>query len=281
MSNEGVTLVLGDRRFQVERSWYKLPGSLKLRYVSGVAVATDGKVYVCQRSDPPVVAFDEDGFFVASFGIGVVRDAHGISMDHDGHILVVDRDGHCVVAFDSRGKEVFRLGDRNVPHWQTPFNHPTDIAQASNGDYYVSDGYGNAAVHVFTAEGVHKKTWGRPGRGPGEFVTPHGIVVDSGDRVLVADQDNNRIQVFSLEGEYIEEWDGFTHPMDLFCDDQGDVYVSDETPSLWRLATTGAVRGRCRAALYCGHGVCGGGSGHIYVAESSPIDNLTRLNPLE
>jgi sugar lactone lactonase YvrE len=54
-----------------------------------------------------------------------------------------------------------------------PFNRPTNAAIAANGDIYVADGYGNARVHRFTADGELIGSWGEPGRGPGQFVVPH------------------------------------------------------------------------------------------------------------
>ena len=124
------------------------------------------------------------------------------------------------------------LGERHVPRLQAPFNHPTDVAVAPDGDIYVSDGYGNSAVHCFAPTGECRRTWGCPGTGPGEFSTPHAIWVDRSGRVLVADRENNRVQIFGREGEYLDEWGDFYHPMDIYEDDRGMVYVTDQTPQL-------------------------------------------------
>src|SRR4051812_37411891 len=68
-----------------------------------------------------------------------------------------------------------------------PFNRPTRLAVAPNGDLYVSDGYGNARVHRFSGEGRLLKSWGDPGAGAGQFMVAHGIGLDADGRVLVAD----------------------------------------------------------------------------------------------
>jgi NHL repeat-containing protein len=47
------------------------------------------------------------------------------------------------------------------------FNRPTDIAFASNGDFYVSDGYGNSRVVKFSRDGSFLKSWGSKGNGAG------------------------------------------------------------------------------------------------------------------
>ncbi len=60
----------------------------------------------------------------------------------------------------------------------------------------------------------------RPGSGPGEFTTPHAIWVDRSERVLVADRENNRVQVFDRDGRFLEMWGDLYHPMDIAEDDR-------------------------------------------------------------
>ena len=80
-----------------------------------------------------------------------------------------------------------------------PFNMPTGVAFASNGDVYVSDGYGNRRVHRFSATGELLHSWGMAGDGPGQFALVHFIAIDEHDQVWIADRDNHRIQVFGTE----------------------------------------------------------------------------------
>jgi DNA-binding beta-propeller fold protein YncE len=86
------------------------------------------------------------------------------------------------------------------------FNRPTDIAFAPNGDFYVTDGYGNSRVVKFSSNGRFLKTWGTKGRGKGQFDTPHSVAVDRQGRVYVADRENYRIQIFNADGEFLQEW---------------------------------------------------------------------------
>ena len=95
---------------------------------------------------------------------------------------------------------------------------------------YVTDGYRNARVHKFSAEGTLLFSWGEPGSGPGEFNVPHGIVLDSEGRVYVADRENSRIQIFSPDGDFINEWTGVTRPGGLAIDQEDILYVADGVP---------------------------------------------------
>ena len=95
------------------------------------------------------------------------------------------------------------------------------------GDLYVSDGYGNCRVHRFSPTGELKRSWGTPGGGPGEFFLPHGIAVRADGRVFVCDRENDRIQIFSPDGEYLSEWTDTQRPTHLVFDAQGRAYVSE------------------------------------------------------
>src|SRR5581483_8410615 len=105
---------------------------------------------------------------------------------------------------DVDGRQRFTLGQRHRPRFQAPFNHPADVTVAPSGDIYVADGYANSTVHRFAPDGTLRRTWGRPGRGPGEFTTPHAVRVHPDGRVIVADRENDRVQVFSPDGEYLD-----------------------------------------------------------------------------
>ena len=70
----------------------------------------------------------------------------------------------------------------------------------------MTDGYGNARVHKFAADGTYLFSWGEPGTAPGQFNLPHGVWIDRRGRVLVADRENDRVQVFDQEGKLLEIW---------------------------------------------------------------------------
>ena len=279
MTEEQKVVVLGEKRYRVESPWGVLPEGMTYGVISKSAADSNGNVYVCQRRDPPVICFDTDGNFLRSWGDGVIRDPHGIYVSSDDRVLVVDRDFHQVLAFDTTGNLLFTLGERERPQTQAPFNHPTDAAVGPKGDIYVSDGYGNTMVHWFSPEYELKRSWGGRGSGPGEFVTPHGIAVLGDGRVLVGDRENNRLQVFSPEGDYLRDFGPFYKPMDIFVDRDDLIYVSDQVPRLTLLNNEGEILGSCKPVPVMPHGCRGDPAGNLYFVETRS-SSIAKLAPV-
>lgn len=281
--NDGLVVDLAGRRYRIERGWARLPAGMEFGMVSHLAAAADGRVFVLQRRDPPVLVFAPDGSFAGGLLEGRIADGHGLHLDRrpDGgeRLFIVDRDAHEIVCAGLDGRVLFTLGNRHVPAFEAPFNSPTDVAVADDGEIYVTDGYGNTRVHRFAADGRYRGSWGGIGSAPGAFVTPHAIAVDGGDRVLVADRENNRVQVFDRDGRLLDVWGGMHKPMDVHVDDRGLVLVSDQVPRIHVLREDGGVAGRGRAAINGAHGLAVGPGGAVYLAELAP-ETVTRLTPL-
>lgn len=272
-------VVLAGRTYEVIRNWAPLPDSIPPARISTIAVDSAGRLYVLRRGgNPPVVVFSPTGEYLASFGDGLVFDAHGISIDAADRVFVVDRDAHQVICFSRQREVLFTLGDRHQPHWGAPFNHPTDVAVAPDGEIYVADGYGNGRVHTFTSAGVPRLSFGSIGHGAGQFMTPHALLIDGQDRVVVVDRENNRVQLFDRNGGWLGQYDGLCRPMDLLEREDGVLLVTDIVPSVSAYATDGVRLGRSRPSLNGAHGIAGDRAGNIYLAEIDP-NAITRLRP--
>jgi outer membrane protein assembly factor BamB len=278
VTEKQIFVAFGDARYQVHRSWGVLPDAPKFAGLSKGAVDSQGYLYICQRTDPPIIVLAPDGRYDRSFGDGQIMDSHGIFITNDDRILIVDRDGHQVICFDKQGKTLFTLGERDRPRYQAPFNHPTDIAVGPTGDMYVSDGYANNRIHRFSADGELIHSWGTPGAGPGEFTTPHGIGVLPDGRVLAGDRENNRVQVFDGEGTYLTEWGNFYKPMDIYVD-RDLVYVSDQIPRVTALTHEGKVVGACKPVPLLPHGVRGDKDGNLYFVDTRST-TVTKIVPI-
>ena len=72
------------------------------------------------------------------------------------------------------------------------------------------------------------------------------VAAETGDEamLLVADRENNRVQVFDRGGRLLDVWAGMHKPMDVAVDDRGMVLVSDQVPRIHALRLDGSVAGR-------------------------------------
>jgi streptogramin lyase len=279
MSDERLTVILGERRYALQRKWARLPDGESFGFISDLTVDGEGRVHVVQRgTSRPAVVFARDGSFAGSWG-GALADPHYVTRAADGSMLVADRDAHQVLRFSAGGDLVQALGRRHVPALGAPFNHPTSAAAAPDGDIFVADGYGNSCVHRFAADGTPTLTWGRPGTRPGEFSTPHAVWIDRRGRVLVADRENNRVQIFDRDGNFLAAWGDFYHPMKIWVDERDLVFVTDQTPRITMLTLDGEIVGRCCGTVTGAHGIAGDADGNLYLAELPP-QQVTRLERL-
>lgn len=218
-------------------AWAKLPAGVAWGGVISVDSASNGDVWVFHRSDPPLLRFDPSGTVVKSFGTGLFAQAHGMALDRDGNVWVTDAQtkdgkGQQVFKFSPEGKVLMTLGKAGVTgEGPDTFSGPADVVVAQNGDVFVADGHiANSTVGrvvKFSKDGTFIKAWGKRGKGPGEFDTPHAIAMDSRGRIFVADRGNNRIQIFDQDGRFLDQWKQFGRPSGVFVDRSDTIYVAD------------------------------------------------------
>lgn len=228
-------------RFEVCAGWGTLPDGWRFVEVAGVATDSRDLVFVFNRGEHPIVVFDREGRFVRSWGEGLFARPHGITIGPDDTVYCTDDLDHTVKVLTPEGKLLRILGTsgspsdtgatsidfRTIRHAGPPFHFPTNLALASDGSLYVSDGYGNARVHKFDPDGRYRSSWGKPGEGPGEFRVPHGIAVGPADTVVVADRENSRLQFFGPDGQFLEQWTEIARPCQVVVDEEGIVYVAE------------------------------------------------------
>jgi DNA-binding beta-propeller fold protein YncE len=228
--------------YKVVEGWEQLPKDFAHRDVAGVAVDQEDRVFLICRGENPVIVYDRHGNFLSTWGKGdFSMRTHGIYVAPNGTIFATDDGNHTVRQFTPEGRLLMTMGTLNVPsdtgydgkttgsikHAGPPFNRPTNVAIGPKGDIYISDGYGNARVHMFSPSGQLKRSWGEPGNGPGQFRLPHGIAVAADGRVFVCDREIDRIQIFTPDGDFLEQWTDTQRPTHLTFDARGNVYVTE------------------------------------------------------
>ena len=135
-----------------------------------------------------------------------------------------------LLKFTLDGEFVMQLGRSNASGGNSDSENLHEPADASvhpaTNELFVADGYGNHRVAVFDADtGVFKRMWGAfgnvpedddhcpnisldsvpDGPGPPQLSVVHAIRVSNDGMVYVADRENRRVQIFTLDGEFVDQ----------------------------------------------------------------------------
>jgi peptidylamidoglycolate lyase len=235
---------------------------------------------------PTIAVFDgETGELIAEWGQNRFVMPHGLSIDSADNAWVTDVGRHQVFKFSHDGELLLTLGEDRVPGADARhFNFPTDVAVLDDGEFFVSDGYGNSRVMKFAATGEFQFQWGTRGSNQGQFDLPHGLAVDEDGRVYVADRGNARVQIFDREGGFISEWTGLElgRPYGIAIGPGEKAYVIDggdqpvEAPDRSRamrltlsgeLETTFGRFGNYDGQFQMGHDIAVAEDGAVYVVD--------------
>jgi peptidylamidoglycolate lyase len=285
--------------YSVVHGWPVLPDGMVLGQVSGVAVDSHNHVFIFHRAEgswatdkthpiasATILCFDGvTGVQLAAWGQNRFVEPHGLRIDRDDNVWVTDRALQQIFKFSHDGKLLLTVGTERTPGLDaTHFNLPADIAFASDGSFYVADGYGNRRIAKFSPQGKFLLDWGKEGTGPGEFAQPHSVAVDAAGLVYVADRNNARIQVFDGTGKFLHEWKSpeLGRPWSLTIGPDNLLYVVDggdlkpnppDRGQILKLDLTGKILakwsrfGNQDGQIFWGHDLAVGKDGAVYVGD--------------
>lgn len=261
---------------KVVKDWAKLPKGWNFGECSGVAIDRQDNVWVFNRGAHPVIQFDKNGNLLQSWGEGLFKSSHGMRIDSEGNVWAVDVKGHIVLKLSPAGRVQMVIGrSPGNNDSKDAFNEPTGIAFASNGDFYISDGYVNSRVVKFNRDGEYLLHWGGKGTGDGQFNLVHDVTLDAQGRVYIADRTNQRIQIFDHTGKFLAKWTDIGSPWGIIYVPKEDViYMCDgfnnrvikvnlEGQVLGVLGSQGRIPGKFDFA----HNIAVDSEGSIYVVE--------------
>ena len=199
-----------------------------------------GRIFVSDTANRVVTVFDvPEG---NTFAIGNspelkiterISKPIGISVDGSGNLYVADATQKFILVYNRDGDFLRKFGGPDY------FDRLASVKVDKKGERaYVVDIGGvqspNHRVRVFDAKtGKHLFDFGKRGSGPGEFNLPRSVAVGK-DKLYVVDGGNFRIQVFDMEGKFLQTFGqvgkqlgSFGRPKEADTDADGNLYVID------------------------------------------------------
>ncbi len=227
---QAVDTSLKTDEYELVHDWPDLPEDMVLGMVTGLGIDSDNNLVIFHRAGQPwaypppenkidrntILTIDtESGKVLKNWGSNLFYMPHGLEVDQENNVWITDVGLQQIVKFNADGEYLMALGEEKVVgNDSAHFALPTDLVVAPDGSYYISDGYGNSRVLQFSPDNTFLLEWGKNGpdrnknRGKehGVFDIPHGIDMDRNGNVYVADRENNRIQKFDGQGNFITSW---------------------------------------------------------------------------
>lgn len=209
----------GDWTYEWIDHWATLPDNPSSKdngRTHGVAVTKSGNVIVFCQANPAVLTFDPNGKMIDAWG-DRFGGAHGLTLVTEGDeefLWLVDQDSGEVVKTTLDGKTVQSIAPADHPVYsgeKAAKYVPTWAAvNPSNGEVWVTDGYGSSHIHRYNKDGEYLATINGSEGEAGEFRCPHGIAFDprpradkAGEELYIADRSNKQVQVYDGEGKYL------------------------------------------------------------------------------
>ena len=278
----------------------------------------------CCAAAPPVLEFDQEGNLLRHWGgpgqgYDWPQSNHGIFVDHlgnvwiggngggDSHVLKFTQDGTFLAQFGLPNARLISAAGED-PRYAGGSNDPENYGRVAKifvdpntNEVYLADGYLNKRVAVLDGEtGVMKRHWGAYGNTPDDspaarydldaapsqqFGTPvHCADLSNDGLVYVCDRPQNRIQVFTPEGEFVTEkiiqgQPGYASAWDVaFSPDpeQRFLYLADATNAKVHIflretleeLTSFGDGGRQPGQFYGVHSIATDSQGNIYTTET-------------
>ena len=219
---EPIRFRAGAHSYEWVRGWGTLPGGKTLGNTHGcIVVDRQDRVHLCTDTADAVVVFDAEGKVLKTWGKELAGGLHGMALvDEAGEqrLLLAHIGRHQVLGATLDGEILWTLDyPEESGIYQKPEQYlPTSVAPLPGGGFLVADGYGQSWIHRYDGERKYVKSFGGPGTELGKLRTPHGIWVDVRGKepvLLVADRENNRVQVFDLDGKPLREVKDVEHDL--------------------------------------------------------------------
>ena len=205
---------------------------------TGITIDIEGSVYVADGQDNGrVQKFNSQGQFEAVYA--KLSHPQGIMVNRSGDkVYVCDKQHGCVVILDNQLQWIKTFGElchhSSADGYESVSGHletPHSIAEDKEGQLYITDIQGGkGCIHVFTADGEHRRTFVHP---RSDMFAPMGLCIED-EYIYVCDGAENCLVVFQTNGELVTSCGSygkyrgqFHSPLSVAIDLDGFLYVCD------------------------------------------------------
>ena len=199
----------------------------------GIAFSREGMWAVTDDTNHCVWIFDREDQLVRKFGSygtdnGKFNYPYGVAFDVNNHLYVTDFNNHRVQKFEINGKFMILFGTKGSGNGQ--LTNPAGIT-VHNDEVYVAECHSGKRISVFQLDGQFSHIIGS-----GKFNNLHHIAVNTNDQLLVADNSQHCISIFTLDGNYVGKFGtqgtskgSLSNPSGIATDMHGFILVTDST----------------------------------------------------
>ena len=254
---------------------------------SGIAVDSQGNIFVACRSNNRVQKFNNETQFLLSFGQegtfdGRFKSPYDVEVDSSDNVYVADTNNHRIQKFNNNGTHLLTIGSKGSEDGQ--FNYPYGIAIDRFGYIYVADS-SNHRIQKLSPDGTFIMSIGSNGSNDGELDFPYDVSINQSGNIYVLDRGNSRIQVFDRHGNFKFKFgsegssDGqISFPYGISLDAYSNVYVADSGNNRiqkfsitgdWIFTIGGTDSGFAEGMFNGPYNLCLDIDGNVYVSDSS------------
>ncbi len=245
-TGSGIAIFSKEGKFIKKINSFSKDGSEEFNAPTGIAVDSEGNIFISDTGNNRVVVLNENLNFVKQIGNGVLSSPTGIAVD-DKYIYVSDFGNNRIAIFSkTSGKLVNSITQftlrRNVgfnaPLYKTFSFEPSPmgIAVDGNGNIYFIDAK-EKSILIFDSSLNKKGSIERFGMAEGEFVMPRWIAF-SNNSLYITDEKLSRVLIFDTNGNYksgiysaLFSPNSVSQPTGISSDNKGNIYICDEASS--------------------------------------------------
>jgi len=213
----------------------------QLSQPSGVAVDTEGNLYVADAGRSAIYIFSRDGRLMESIGrsgweTGEFDSPADVAVDSRLRLYIADSGNNRIQGFSllNRNFSVIAGESENEPETSVSLSGPQSIAVDVRGYVYIADTWNHRILELDPLGRIQMEIGGLGWTGQ-QLMTPQGVTVDAKGNIYISDTGNHRVHKLDFSGSPIVVWgkEGvgkgeFQNPAGQAIDRFGNIYVADK-----------------------------------------------------